>query len=133
MVAGIKPSFVILILLSFVVVAISNIFVPSLSTKWTLFVPKMIPLFMKSNITPEFTGAIFRLASSATNLISPIYSYFVIFLGFIGLYSKSDFTIGKCYKMIFPYFIAILILWLFIVFGWYVLKAPIGPNVFPTI
>ena len=35
--------------------------------------------------------------------------------------------------MIFPYFIAILILWLFIVFGWYVLKAPIGPNVFPTI
>ena len=93
MVAGIKPSFVILILLSFVVVAISNIFVPSLSTKWTLFVPKMIPLFMKSNITPEFTGAIFRLASSVTNLISPIYSYFVIFLGFIGLYSKSDFTI----------------------------------------
>ena len=80
MVAGIKPSFVILILLSFVVVAISNIFVPSLSTKWTLFVPKMIPLFMKSNITPEFTGAIFRLASSVTNLISPIYSYFVIFL-----------------------------------------------------
>ena len=133
MVAGIKPSFVILILLSFVVVAISNIFVPSLSTKWTLFVPKMIPLFMKSNITPEFTGAIFRLASSVTNLISPIYSYFVIFLGFIGLYSKSDFTIGKCYKMIFPYFIAILILWLFIIFGWYVLKAPIGPNVFPTI
>lgn len=133
MVAGIKPSFVILILLSFVVVAISNIFVPSLSTKWTLFVPKMIPLFMKSNITPEFTGAIFRLASSVTNLISPIYSYFVIFLGFIGLYSKSDFTIGKCYKMIFPYFVAILILWLFIIFGWYVLKAPIGPNVFPTI
>lgn len=133
LVADIKPSFIILLLLSFVVIAISNIFVPSLSTKWTLFVPKMMPLFMKSNITPEFTGAMFRLASSVTNIISPIFSYFVVYLGFIGLYSKNDFTIRKCYKMLMPYFIAILILWLFIVFGWYVLKAPIGPNVFPTI
>lgn len=133
LVANIKPSFIVLILLSFIVIAISNIFVPSLSAKWTLFVPKMIPLFMKSNITPEFTSAIFRLASSVTNIISPIFSYFVIYLGFIGLYSKNDFTIRKCYKMIMPYFIAILILWLFIVFGWYVLNAPIGPNVFPTI
>ena len=133
LVADIKPSFIILLLLSFIVIAISNIFVPSLSTKWTLFVPKMMPLFMKSNITPEFTGAMFRLASSVTNIISPIFSYFVVYLGFIGLYSKNDFTIRKCYKMLMPYFIAILILWLFIVFGWYVLKAPIGPNVFPTI
>ena len=133
LVADIKPSFIILLLLSFVVIAISNIFVPSLSTKWTLFVPKMMPLFMKSNITPEFTGAMFRLASSVTNIISPIFSYFVVYLGFIGLYSKNDFTIRKCYKMLMPYFIAILILWLFIIFGWYVLKAPIGPNVFPTI
>ena len=133
LVANIKPSFIVLILLSFIVIAISNIFVPSLSAKWTLFVPKMIPLFMKSNITPEFTSAIFRLASSVTNIISPIFSYFVIYLGFIGLYSKNNFTIRKCYKMIMPYFIAILILWLFIVFGWYVLNAPIGPNVFPTI
>ena len=133
LIASIKPSFVVLILLSFIAIAISNIFVPSLSTKWTLFVPKLIPLFMKSNITPEFTGAIFRLAASITNIISPIFSYFVIYLGFIGLYSKNDFTIRKCYKMLIPYFIGILILWLFIIFGWYVLKAPIGPNIYPTI
>lgn len=133
LVSSINPSFIVLILLSFVVIAISNIFVPSLSSKWTLFVPKMIPLFMKSNITPEFVGAIFRLSSSVTNLISPVYSYFVVFLGFVGLYSKNDFTIRKCYKIIIPYFIGILILWLFIIFGWYVLNAPIGPNVYPTI
>ena len=128
-----NASFVVLIILSFLAVAIANIFLPSISSKWTLFVPSLIPLFMKSNITPEFTGAIFRLASSITNLISPMFAYFVIYLGFIGLYSRSDFSINKCYKLIMPYFIAILILWLFIIFGWYVLKAPIGPNIYPTI
>ena len=128
-----NASFIVLILLSFLAIAISNIFVPSISNKWTLFVPILMPTFMKSNLTPEFTGAIFRLASSTTNMISPLFAYFVIFLGFVGLYSRSDFTINKCYKLIWPYFIATFILYLFIVFGWYVLNAPIGPNVFPTI
>ena len=128
-----NASFVVLIILSFLAIAISNIFMPSISSKWTLFAPTLLPLFMKSNITPEFTTAIFRLAAASTNMITPLFSYFVIYLGFIGLYSKSDFSINKCYKLIWPYFIATTILWLFIIFAWYILKAPIGPNVFPTI
>ncbi len=126
-------SFIVLIILSFVGVALSNLFLTSISTKWTLFVPSLIPVFMKSNITPEFTGAIFRLASSTTNMITPLLPYFCIFLGFVGLYSRNDFSIKKCYKLIIPYFIAITILWLFIIISWYVLRAPIGPNVYPTI
>ena len=88
---------------------------------------------MKSNFTPEFVGCIFRLAASVTNLISPVFPYFVIYLGFVGLYSRSDFSINKCYKNILPYFVTIIVLWLFIIFGWYVLKAPIGPNIYPTV
>lgn len=133
LIANSNASFIILILLSFLGIGISNIFLTSLSTKWTLFVPNLIPLFMKSNMTPEFTGAIFRLASSTTNLITPLLPYFVVFVGFIGVYSRSDFSIKKCYKLILPYFITIIILWLFIIFAWYVLKAPIGPGVYPTI
>ena len=133
LIAKSEASFVVLILLSFLGIGIANIFVTSLSTKWTLFVPELIPLFMKSNITPEFTGAIFRLAASTTNLITPMLPYFVIFVGFIGLYSRSDFSIKKCYKLILPYFIVVILLWLFIIFAWYVLKAPIGPGIYPTI
>ena len=133
LIEGSNASFILLIIFSILAIAIGNIFLPSTSAKWSLFAPTLIPLFMKSNITPEFTEAIFRLSSSITNIITPVFSYFVIFLGFIGLYSKSDFSINKCYKLLWPYFIAIAILWIFIIFGWYVLKAPIGPNVFPTI
>ncbi len=133
LIEGSKASFIVLIIFTFIVLAICNVFLPSTSVKWSLFSPILVPVFMKSNITPEFTEAIFRLSSSVTNIITPMFSYFVVYLGFIGLYSKSDFSINKCYKLLWPFFIAILILWLFIIFGWYVLKAPIGPNVFPTI
>lgn len=126
-------SFIILIILSFLVIVISGLFVTSLSTKWTMFAPTLIPLFMKSNITPEFTGAIFRLASSVSNIITPIFPYFVVFVGFIGLYSKNDFSIKKCYKLLMPYFIAVTILWIFIIISWYILGAPIGPNIYPVI
>ncbi len=128
-----NASFIVLILLSVLAVSLSNIFLPSISSKWSLFAPTLIPAFMKSNMTPEFTAGIFRLSASLTNIISPMFSYFVIYLGFIGLYSRSDFSINKCYKLLWPYFIAILILFLFIIFGWYVVKAPIGPNIYPTI
>lgn len=126
-------SFIILILVTFVFVIISGLMVTSLSTKWSMMVPTLIPLFMKSNITPEYTGAIFRLAAGIPNIVSPLLPYFVVFVGFIGLYSKDDFNVNKCYKLLMPYLIAITILWLFIIIGWYILKAPIGPNVFPSI
>lgn len=126
-------SFIILILLSFVGIVVAGLFLPSLASKYSLFVPVLIPLFMKSNITPEFTGAIFRLASSVSNIITPLSSYFVVFVGFIGLYSRNDFSIKKCYRLLIPYFIGVTILWLFIIIGWYVLKAPIGPGVYPVI
>ena len=133
LVASSNASFALLIILAFLAVAVSNLILPSISNKWTLFSSALMPAFMKSNMTPEFVGCIFRLAASLTNLVTPLFSYFVIYLGFIGLYSKSDFSINKCYKLIWPYFLAIFLLWMFIIFGFYVLKAPIGPNVFPTI
>ena len=126
-------TFIVLILISVLFVFISGIMVPSLSTKWSMFVPTIIPIFMKSNITPEFTGAIFRLASSLSNIVSPVLSYFVIYIGFVGLYSKDDFNVKKCYDLLIPYFIGVTILWLFLIIGWYVLNAPIGPNVLPSI
>lgn len=128
-----KFSFIVLILISFLFIVLSGFTLTSLSTKWSIFVPGIIPLFMKSNITPEYAGAIFRLSSSLSNIVTPILPYFVIYVGFIGLYSKDDFSVRKCYKLLIPYFIGITILWLFIIIGWYVLKAPIGPNIFPTI
>ena len=126
-------SFIILILLSFVALILSSILVPSLATKWSMFSSSVMPLFMKSNITPEFTGAIFRLASSSSNMMSPMFTYFAIYVGFMALYNRNDFSIKNCYTILVPFFVSITILWLFIIFGFYVLGLPIGRGILPTI
>ena len=126
-------SFVILIVLSIIALILSGIFVPSLATKWSMFASSVMPLFMKSNITPEFTGAIFRLSSSVSNMMSPTFAYFAIYVGFMALYNKNDFSIKNCYNILVPFFISIIILWLFIIFGFYILGIPIGRGILPTI
>ncbi len=126
-------SFVILMLFSSLAIILSSVVISSTATKWSMFAPSVMPLFMKSNLTPEFAGALFRLTSSISNIISPVFPYFTIYVGFMGLYSKSDFSIKKCYNLLIPFFIGVTILWLFIIFGWYVLGSPIGPKVYPTI
>ena len=126
-------SFVILMLISSIAIMLSSVVISSTATKWSMFSSSVMPAFMKSNLTPEFAGALFRLSSSVSNIVSPIFPYFAIYLGFMGLYSKSDFSIKKCYNLLVPFFIGVTILWLFIIFGWYILGSPIGPKVFPTI
>ena len=126
-------SFVILMLISSIAIMLSSVVISSTATKWSMFSSSVMPAFMKSNLTPEFAGALFRLSSSVSNIVSPIFPYFAIYIGFMGLYSKSDFSIKKCYSLLVPFFIGITILWLFIIFGWYILGSPIGPKVFPTI
>lgn len=126
-------SFIVLILLSFVGIFLSGLFVSSFASKWGLFAPSLMPLFMKSNITPEFAGAIFRLASGISNVVTPVFPYFAVYVGFMGLYNKNDFNMKKCYSLLMPYLIGITILFLFLIIGWYVLGTPIGPKITPTI
>ena len=126
-------SFIILIILSFFAILLSGIFVSSFASKWTMFAPSLMPLFMKSNITPEFAGAIFRLASGISNMVTPVFPYFAVYVGFMGLYNKNDFSVKRCYNLLFPYLIGITVLFLFIIIGWYVLGAPIGPRISPSI
>ena len=49
-----------LILIFMLIVIIMSILIPDLMTKWELLSPTVIPLFMRSNITPDFTQFIFR-------------------------------------------------------------------------
>jgi aminobenzoyl-glutamate transport protein len=126
-------SLALLVVVSVVFIMIANLFVSSVASKWQSFAPATISLFMKSNITPEFAGAMYRLTSSVTNMITPVFPYFSVYMGYVGLYNKNDFTVRKCYSTIMPYFITVIIFSLLIVFGWYILNIPIGPKTFPSI
>jgi aminobenzoyl-glutamate transport protein len=104
-----------------------NLFMGSASAKWAIMAPVFIPMFMLLGYTPEVTQAAYRIGDSATNIISPMMSYFALIVAFIHKYSKSA-GMGTVIATMMPYSVAFLIMWtiLFVVF--YVFNIPIGPG-----
>ena len=122
---------IVLIIFTFIIIAISNMFVPLLSTKWAILSPVIVPMFMQSSFTPEFSQAVFRAADSATKGITPLFTYFVILIGFLQIYNskKRDvITLTDAISLMVPYTIAFSILWLLIILAFYVIGIPIGFN-----
>ena len=120
---------IVLIIITFIIIAICTLFVPSISTKWAIMSPIIVPMFMQSSFTPEFSQAVFRAADSATKGISPLFTYFVILLGFLQIYNtkKRDIiTLTDGMSLMLPYTIAFSILWLLIILAFYIIGLPLG-------
>lgn len=120
---------IVLVLVTFFLTLISTFLVPVASTKWAIIAPIIVPKFMQSSLTPEFAMAVFRAADSALKGITPLFTYFVILIGFLQIYnSKKDdtVTISKAISLMTPYTIAYTVLWLTIVIVFYFLGIPIG-------
>ena len=69
-------------------------------------------------------------ADSSIKGISPLFTYFVILIGFIQIYSKKKktITITDALSLMVPYAIAFSVLWLLIVIGFYIIGLPLGIN-----
>jgi len=59
-----------------------NLFIGSMSAKYTLFAPIFVPMLMFVGISPELTQAAYRIGDSTTNIITPLNAYLVIVLVF---------------------------------------------------
>lgn len=128
-ISNLELTGIILVLTTFLIVAISTILVPASSTKWAIISPIIVPMFMQSNLTPEFSQAVFRAAESATKGITPLFTYFVILIGFLQIYNKKKddtITISKAISLMTPYTIAFTFLWLAIVIIFYFFGISIG-------
>ena len=122
---------IVLIIFSFMIVMISSLFVPGASTKWAILSPVMVPMFMQSSFTPEYAQAVFRAADSSIKGITPLFTYFVILVGFLEIYNKNKkeaISLTDAMSLMLPYSIAFSILWLLILIGFYVIGLPLGFN-----
>ena len=126
-------SFIPLVLLIFLFACVSNILLPGSIAKWAILAPNIMPTVMKANISPEFAQLVFRAGESVTNVITPLFTYFVIFIGFIEVFTKNknEFSIKGCYRAVLPYFLGIGLIWLLMIICWYVIGLPVGPGVYP--
>ncbi len=126
-----------LIVVTLIIIALANLVLTSPTTKWMIFSPIVVPMFMQANISPQFAQIVMRIGNSMTNGFTPILASFVIYLGYLNVYNlnkKRPITIKKSLKMIAPYFLIISAAWILIVVGWYITGLPIGPSgVYPTL
>ncbi len=119
----------VLVLITFFLTLVSTFLVPVASTKWAILAPIIVPMFMQSSLTPEFAQAVFRAADSSVKGITPLFTYFVILIGFLQIYNKKKndpVTISRAISLMTPYTVAFTILWLAIVIVFYTLGIPIG-------
>ena len=125
-----------LILIALLLIGVSGIFLTSSASKWMIFSPVVVPMFMQSNISPEFAQIVMRAGDSMTKGFTPILASFVIYIGYLNIYNlrkDKPYTIRKSLQMITPYFLIIAATWILLIIGWYLIGLPIGPGVVPTL
>ena len=116
----------------FIIICLCSFFVPAATTKWAILSPVIVPMFMQSSFTPEFSQAVFRAADSATKGITPLFTYFVILLGFLQIYNtkkKEVITLTDGMSLMLPYTLTFSIAWLLIILAFYIIGLPLGFNV----
>ena len=135
-ISNLQLTGLILVIVTFFLTLISSLLVPVASSKWAIISPIIIPMFMQSSLTPEFATAVFRAADSSVKGITPLFTYFVILIGFLQIYNKRKndvVTIKDAISLMTPYTLAFTVLWLTITIVFYILGIPIGINTSVTL
>lgn len=134
-VSSLQFSGILLILTVFIVILIVGILIPNTMTKWKLLSPVMVPLFMRSNITPEFTQFLFRVTDGISKLISPVFGGFIVMLVFAEKYNQENekFGLTGLLKKMNSTIVLFIILWLLIITGWYIVGLPLGYGINSTL
>ena len=116
------------LMLSFIILAaIINLCMGSASAKWAFMAPVFIPMFMLLGYSPELIQGVYRIGDSATNLISPMMSFFALIVPFVQRYD-SKAGIGTVIATMLPYSIAFLVVWMILLVIWLLLGLPLGPG-----
>ncbi|WP_431800453.1 AbgT family transporter [Halobacillus andaensis] len=123
-----------LIIMFILVAGFINLFIGSASAKWAMMAPVFVPIMMQLGYSPELTQMAYRIADSATNIITPLMTYFAIIIAFAQKYDKK-LGIGTLISVMFPYSIVFLISWTIFLILWmsigYLDFLPFEPNLGP--
>lgn len=109
------------------VTMVFNLFVGSMSAKYTLFAPIFVPMFMLIGIRPELTQTAYRIGDSTTNIITPLNSYLIIVLMYVQKYAPKA-GIGTLIAMMLPYTVVFTLVWTVMILLWEWLGVPLGPG-----
>ncbi|MGI5430857.1 AbgT family transporter [Streptomyces sp. CA-179760] len=120
------PIFVVLMLL-IVGIALMNLLITSGTALWALLAPVLVPMTMLIGANPATVMAIYRIADSCTNSITPMSATFVLTVGYLQTYQKKA-GIGTLVSFTLPAAMAMMVAWIALFAVWYALGLPLGPG-----
>jgi aminobenzoyl-glutamate transport protein len=110
-----------------VLVTLMNLAITSGSALWALAAPVFVPMLMLVGISPEATQAVYRVADSVSNCVTPMSPYFAMALGFVQRHRRSA-GIGTLASFTIPLAAVVWVVWTAFVLAWYLLGVPFGPG-----
>ncbi|MCC5872471.1 MAG: AbgT family transporter [Gammaproteobacteria bacterium] len=120
--------FPVLLLIGFVLTtALINLLIGGLTSKWMLLGPIFVPMlyFVNPAMTPDVVAAAFRVADSATNIITPMMAYAGVILAFMRKY-RPELGFGDMLLIMLPYSIAFLLVWTALLVTFFSFAIPLG-------
>ncbi|MFC9430896.1 AbgT family transporter [Streptomyces sp. NPDC056987] len=120
------PVFVVLMLL-IAGIAVLNLLITSGTALWALLAPVIIPMTMLIGASPATVMAVYRIADSCTNSITPMSATFVLTVGYLQTYRKKA-GIGTLVSFTLPAALAMMVAWTALFALWYALGLPLGPG-----
>ncbi len=116
------------LMLSFILLSAAlNLTMGSASAKWAFMAPVFVPMFMLLGYTPELVQGVYRIGDSATNMVSPMMSFFALIVAFVQKYDAKA-GIGTVIATMLPYSVAFTVSWMVLLVIWLVLELPLGPG-----
>ncbi len=104
-----------------------NLVMGSASAKWALLAPIFVPMFMMLGYSPELTQVVYRIGDSATNIISPMMSFFALIIVYFQKYDEKA-GIGTIVSTMLPYSMIFMFAWMILLALWLLSGLPLGPT-----
>ena len=123
-----KSSFtgVLSLMLLFVISMVSTLFLPSLTSRWQIMAPTVVPAMMTTGFTPEVIQLVFTVGSSVAYILTPAMAYYVIYVSYIEKYNKEGTGLKKSLTYLLPYSLGIMIMWIVLIVLFYIIRLNIG-------
>lgn len=118
------PAWLILLLVA-VIISVMNFIITSGSAMWALAAPIFVPMLLLLGIPAATTQAMYRIADSVTNCITPMSPYFVMALGFMQQYRKRA-GIGTLASFTIPIAGVVWVVWVLFFMVWLATGLPFG-------
>ncbi|TWV23009.1 AbgT family transporter [Streptomyces albidoflavus] len=115
------------VVLFVLLVTVLNLFITSGSALWSLMAPVFVPTFMLLGMEPAFTQAAFRIADSATQMITPLNPYLFLALALLKRYEPSA-QLGTLMSRLAIFVVPFLVTWLAVLGLFYAFDLPLGPG-----